>query len=236
MSQEPTKDTQEPGPGQMDELTTRILAIAELSRQKQISQPPVANSKKFDRRKWLDRWICLKVDHSKRVADLEDAALDFCQQYARNPALGFRMVIYGPNGVGKTHVAKAIARWASMTAMNLPLVRAEEDIGARVADVRYENWPAFCDHLKSGHWDSVDPLFSVSLLVLDDIGAEHDPSKVGAEKLYLILEKRIRRWTILTTNIAPPDWDIRLERRIASRLLRNCIHVNMEGVPDYHSI
>ena len=94
------------------------------------------------------------------------------------------------------------------------------------------NWPRRVDEMKAGDW-SVDGLEEADLLILDDVGAEHDPSKVGLEKLYLILERREWRWTIVTTNEAPQFWEEKFERRIADRLMRNCEHVDLSDLPSY---
>jgi hypothetical protein len=55
------------------------------------------------------------------------------------------------------------------------------------------------------------------------------------EKLYLILERRVAKWTVITTNVPPESWESKFERRIASRFLRNARHVSLADVPDYNS-
>lgn len=118
--------------------------------------------------------------------------------------------------------------------IDLPLVDGPE--GVRLPEVVMVNWPMMVNSLKQGNWDRIDDLMRVELLVLDDVGAEHDPSKVGQEKLYLLLERREHRWTVLTSNVYPVAWPERFERRIASRLLRNFEHIDLSEVPDYNSV
>jgi DNA replication protein DnaC len=91
------------------------------------------------------------------------------------------------------------------------------------------------DAFKRDQWGVIDEACEQSLLVLDDIGAEHDPSGIGREKLYYILERRAQKWTVLTTNCPPLEWETKFESRIASRFLRNCISVDLSEVPDYGS-
>jgi DNA replication protein DnaC len=161
---------------------------------------------------------------------MEDDLYQFCSEYAKNPRRGRRLVIFGENGSGKSHAVKAINFWANRIAMQIPLVDAEA--GIRLADSCLVAWPRIVDDFKNGQWDLED-LFNSALLIVDDIGAEHDPSRVGIEKLYLLLERRAQKWTILTTNISPANWETKFERRIADRLFRNCQHIDLSEVPSY---
>jgi DNA replication protein DnaC len=144
------------------------------------------------------------------------------------------MIISGENGTGKSHSAKAIHNWASRLAMRIPLV-ISDDGEMRLADTMFVHWPTTVDRFKEGNWYLVQEMMPVSLLVIDDIGAEHDPSRAGMEKLYLILERRVAKWTVITTNVPPESWESKFERRIASRFLRNARHVSLADVPDYNS-
>jgi DNA replication protein DnaC len=142
-------------------------------------------------------------------------------------------LIYGENGTGKSHASKAVYYWANRIAMNIPLIDAET--GVRTADAIMVNWPTVVDGFKRNDWD-LDDLYNCALLVIDDIGAEHDPSRVGIEKLYTLLERRINRWTLITTNVSPDQWEFKFERRIADRLCRNCQHVDLSQVPSFASV
>lgn len=207
--------------------------LGTLAAMKQLPTTKRSASDEKQRQRWLDKWLQLKVTHPE-IATLQRVVFDFCRDYAKCPGRGRRLVIHGPNGNGKSHTAKAICRWANSVALKLPMVHTETHY--RLADSQYINWPGFADHMKAGHWDDVEPLMDVSMLVLDDIGAEHDPSKAAAEKLYLILERRVNKWTVLTTNVRPNDWKVKLEARVASRLLRNCTPISVEHVSDFNSL
>lgn len=142
------------------------------------------------------------------------------------------VVIYGENGCGKSHIAKCVFRWANRIAHKLPPVKlAEDEFG--IPSTALHNWPAIVDGFKREQWSVIDDLESATLLILDDIGAEHDPSKIGVEKLYILLSRREFKWNIITTNVVPGAWDEKFERRIASRLFRNAHHIDLSEVPDY---
>ncbi len=71
-------------------------------------------------------------------------------------------------------------------AINLPLVTGESG-EIRLSDTMFFNWPRVVDGFKTGGWNVIEDMFDCSLLVLDDLGAEHDPSGVGIQKFYQIL-------------------------------------------------
>lgn len=139
--------------------------------------------------------------------------------------------MFGENGCGKSHIAKRVSYWANRVAMKLPLVDASE--GVRTAWSAYANWPEVVDGFKQDRWTVLDDLRECALLIIDDIGAEHDPSQIGVEKLYVMLSVREFKWNIITTNVHPGAWKEKFERRISSRLFRNAQHIDLSQVPDY---
>lgn len=141
-------------------------------------------------------------------------------------------MIYGGSGNGKTKAAKKIHAWASRIAITLPVVDAGRGTQMKTPDSFFCHWPTVVDGFKQGDWDLED-CYSNCLVVIDDIGAEHDPSEVGRQKLYSILERRARMWTIVTTNFSPELWKEKFENRIADRLFRNSVHVDMSEVPSF---
>jgi DNA replication protein DnaC len=183
--------------------------------------------------KWLDKWLNLKITHPQLLR-LEDQVWMFASAYARTPARGRTLVLYGENGSGKTRTARALHRWASSIAKLLPMVDADESI--QLARTNYGHWPAIVDGFKKQRFDATEELADCELCCIDDIGAEHDPSGFGSEQLYLLLCRREFKWNILTTNLPPAEWDSRLERRIASRLFRNAEHVDLSEVPDFGTL
>lgn len=154
--------------------------------------------------------------------------------YAKQPSRGRTIVLFGENGCGKTRTAKALFNWASRVAMLIPLVDSEESM--KLATARYAHWPAIVDGFKKQQFSITDELRDCELLVVDDIGAEHDPSGFGSEQLYLLLSRREFKWNVFTTNIHPQDWHSKMERRVASRLFRNAEHIDLSQVPDYSTL
>lgn len=147
-------------------------------------------------------------------------------------------MIFGDNGTGKTRMAKLISRWAQRVAIKLPLVT--DQLGTQgnmsIPSVSFASWPDVVDGFKRDEWQLLEDLQAATMLIIDDIGAEHDPSKIGVEKLYVLLNRREFRWNVFSTNVIPEQWPEKFERRIASRLFRNAHHIDLSQVPDYSTI
>lgn len=161
-----------------------------------------------------------------------NSIFSICAEYAKSPSVGRTVVIFGENGSGKSHIAKAVSYWARRIALKIPPVLNGEDEFGPPSSL-FAHWPHIVDGFKLNEWAILEDFMKATLLVLDDIGAAHDPSSVGSEKLYILLNHREKKWNIVTTNFAPGAWDEKFERRIASRLFRNAQHIDLSQVPDY---
>lgn len=153
---------------------------------------------------------------------------------------GRLVILHGPNGCGKTKAAKAVLAWFNNVRMQIgPVTRPSEVIGeesdAVIPNCLYCNWPREIDLIKQDQWMVFDLMLCEYLVILDDIGAEHDPSGIGLEKLYMALSRRENRHTLITTNFSPEQWPEKFERRITSRLFRNSTLVDLTKVPDFNT-
>lgn len=119
------------------------------------------------------------------------------------------LVLSGPVGVGKTHLAVAIAQHAI----------EQNSMAAYFAAV-----PDLMDHLRAsfspsseeGYDERFEEIRTAQLLVLDDLGTEN-ATPWAKEKLYQIINHRYveRLPTVITTNVEVRN----IDDRIASRML-----------------
>lgn len=163
--------------------------------------------------------------------DVEDAIYEYCAGYAKHPHYGSLLVMVGENGCGKSHIAKSIRHWHREVSQKFPLVMGDESY--RIPDCFYSNWSRICDGFKQGNFDIVEDMIESTMCIIDDIGSEHDPSRCGVNKLCSILDRRERKFTIVTTNILSGAWMAKFDRRVASRLFRNSLVLDMTGIPDF---
>jgi DNA replication protein DnaC len=104
------------------------------------------------------------------------------------------VILFGPVGVGKTHVAQALGHLA---------VR-------HGAETRFFKTSRVLAHLAGGHadrtWDKrLRELTRPAVLILDDFGIR-ELSAAQADDLYELITERAGRSLILTSNRAPADW------------------------------
>jgi len=143
--------------------------------------------------------------HSDHVNSLKKA-LEDAQEFANDPD-GW-LVITGPYGSGKTHLAAAIANYQAGRGYNLP---------------KFVVIPDLMDHLRSTFGPnssvSLDILFedvkTAHLLILDDLGTQNMTSWTR-EKLYQLFNYRYN--AELPTVITTPELRDEMDPRILSRL------------------
>jgi DNA replication protein DnaC len=107
---------------------------------------------------------------------------------------GESVILYGPVGVGKSHIAQALAHLAIRSG----------------ADARFLKTSRALAHLAGGHadrtWDKrLRELTRPAVLVLDDF-AMRELTAAQADDLYELITERAGRSLILTSNRAPADW------------------------------
>ncbi len=145
-----------------------------------------------------------------------------CRAYAERPD-GW-LVIMGPVGVGKTHLAYGIAG----------------DVLRRGGAVYAANVPSMLGMIRSGFGAGIsaehriEQLRAVDVLVLDDWGTERTTDWVS-EVLFAVLDARYLRRapTVVTTNLPLHDMAAKGDR-LASRLMdRELSHVLVLNAGDY---
>ena len=157
----------------------------------------------------------------KEEMDQVDKGFQAARNYAQNP-YGW-LVILGPDGCGKTHLAAAIGNF-----------RAELGVAPVMVSV-----PDLLDHLRStfspGSSTTLDQRFeqvrNASLLILDDLGTQSS-SPWAKEKLYQLFNHRYNNElpTVITTADHLEDIDPRLRSRMLDR--RFCRIITLD-VPIY---
>ncbi len=195
-------------------LVPCVCRMAETEEQARRELEALSNMEAFSE-KVFDRFDAAVHPSSKR-------ALEVCQKYAESPS-GW-LLLMGPCGSGKTHLAAAIAN---------------ESIRAHRLKSLFMIVPDLLDHLREAFNPKSDVTYderfetirSVPLLVLDDLGTEN-ATTWAREKLYQIVNHRYNAQlpTVITTNQEPESIDERIRSRISDvSLVRRLVL----DAPDY---
>lgn len=84
---------------------------------------------------------------------------------------------------------------------------------------RFRTWTSISNMLREGEYRWFGDLLEERLLLVDDIGAEHQTPFILA-KLYELLSERVGKWTVITANLSLEQIGIRIDPRISSRMIR----------------
>jgi len=151
-------------------------------------------------------------------------ALDIVRQYAAffedMKARNIGLMLEGPFGVGKTWLLKHLASYLDNQALYF-------QAGTLLSQIR-----------DSFSWDPqerrsfMDRLACKPLLILDDLGSEHQTDWAGAE-LGRIIDERYSRRKPLAISINRLDLLDNYQVRVIDRLSEVCIPVNMERCPNW---
>lgn len=204
----------------MTEQTTAQIAQSVLTEMQELSmrakQPNTENSCVISERwKTLNNASLIKAQAMANQF-LSDIARDFFGE-------GHCLSIVGKSGIGKTFLAKLILEALGHDAWHVcrrikPIFNGNAIVHP---EARFFDWRRVSDKLKAGEWGIVEAIEECPLVVLDDIGADHDPSGIATSKVDRILRSRSRKWTIITCNLNLEQIADRMDTRITSFLIRD---------------
>jgi DNA replication protein DnaC len=158
-------------------------------------------------------------------------AKTICERYANNFEINnaVNLLLIGGYGTGKSHLAVSIAK---------------EVMHNKYKSALFISTPKLLTRLRSTYsWNSreseeqiINQLSRVSLLVLDDLGSEQskptgdsNEQSWALSKIFEIIDNRIGRHTIFTTNFDLNELQQRLGGRNFSRMMENTHVVKMYG-------
>ena len=181
-----------------------------------------------------ERYRNCSITNFSHITDSQRAAKAFARRFVESyPAVDAGILMTGPVGVGKTHLAVAILA-------ELLDVKAARGVFCDFTELLDRIQASFGRGADESSDDILAPFRDAELLVLDELGARR-PSDWARDVLYGLLNTRYnrKRATILTSNYADePEkaggetLELRVGSAVRSRLAEMCQLLPIAG-PDY---
>jgi len=136
---------------------------------------------------------------------------------------GESVILYGPVGVGKTHVAQALGHAACRQGHSVCFAKTSRLLAELAGGHADHTWEA-----------RMHKLTRVDLLILDDFGLREFTVQQGDDFFELVSERHKTGSMILTSNRAPTDWyglfpNPVVAEGVLDRLVNCAHHVLMQG-------
>lgn len=181
---------------------------------------------------WVTKWLRVEIT-SPEVSRACEAVKRWCVGCARRNDTPRLLVITGNTGTGKTHLARCAQSYLDAVSV----YAWEHGYWSRPMSTAWYPWPSTVEQLNDSsarsRWEQ--EMSSTTAVLMDDIGAEVDRYKTGHVTAILrnALDLRARRFTLVTTNIAPDAWTSTWDARVADRLLRDSVIVSLANTQSY---
>lgn len=189
--------------------------------------------------KWFDEFSLVNVDLAEAsfvnyepTTEKQQQALEHCQQYVKqfNKDQG-NLILSGPvTGIGKSHLSYSIVKALSEQGFKSLFLSVPKLLAAIKATYKPTS--------EQSEYDLIQRLVEVDCLCMDDLGAEYSKKDADgwvASKLFEIVDARLGKPTIYTTNLNADELFDRVGKRNFSRILYKTTALKMDGV-DYREL
>jgi len=164
--------------------------------------------------RYLNKSLDTFIARDRQRRDVLNAARAYAQGFHLREEIP-ALILQGPTGSGKTHVAIGILREA--------IARGYTGFYCNVNELLARLRATYQDESEEFESDVIEQLAGCDLLVLDDLGSEVTTGWV-LDRLYLLINQRYEavRPVIITTNCDKDTLREKVGPRIASRLYEMC--------------
>lgn len=199
---------------------------------------PTPPAKVIEADDWNWRWELVGNETPEERKALE-AMLSSARQFVADMVEGASprwLTLIGRSGAGKTHLAKRIAQFVGARGREIYDLyeRPRKDAGLEnyLSGFSYAQegglmvkWPRLMDEMRSGDFHRYGLTGTDWFKVVDDLGldsfdATAEATMLARGKMASLCDRRLGRWTVITTNYTRRQLGDLFDRRIPSRMMR----------------
>jgi hypothetical protein len=140
----------------------------------------------------------------------------------------------GTSGGGKTYLARKFWNWYQRSAHWKKRFASDGEI---IYEGTWCHWPTLAAKLygdEAEGYGDIEEMVPETMVIIDEIGAERDKSGHVRDQLFRFVGQRVDKWTIITSNLSLGQIEQDIDRRLASRMLREGSAVVEINAPDYN--
>lgn len=155
----------------------------------------------------------MNISPKKNIKQIYSHCIRFIEQFDEQFN---NLIFYGDPGLGKTFLCNCIAKDLLDRGKTVIYLTAFQ-LFKLFEQIRFHKNE---DTINSKAY--LDAIFTVDLLIIDDLGTEFSTALTGSE-LFNCLNGRLldKKHTIISTNLSPNDWQSQYSERIVSRIFGN---------------
>ncbi len=160
-----------------------------------------------------------KLSNTKLRACLNDAK-KYVEHYSLENAQG--LYIYGPTGVGKTHIAVGIVKAL--------IEKGHSAVFYNIVDLLDAIRATYDPQNNNAPKAQIEERLQRQILVLDDFGVQKTSSWV-ADRLYALINRRYQdcKTLIITSNLEYDNLKVRVDPALSSRIISMCRVIEVRG-------
>ena len=167
-----------------------------------------------------------------RLVEMKGAASVFAREVETKQRPRW-LSLLGASGSGKTFLARELFKFAAPrcphSGVRLGVTSSAPSTDFATIDEIEENAKPPQPHTR----DYLRSLANEWFLVIDDLGDDHDPSGYMVNVISRLLDRRLGKWTVITSNLSHSQISQDLDARIASRMIRGGSQILEITVPDF---
>jgi DNA replication protein DnaC len=200
---------------------------------------------------WDWRWKLVGNETDEEKADL-DQMLAAAQGFVASIIAGEDprwLTLCGKSGAGKTHLAERISEWMRRFGPGMYERHHRSKIDPQHQDYLASyvyaqegrvlvKWGTLIEEARSREFNRYQRACKDYYKVIDDLGvnsmgADGKPTAFAIQTMAEVLDRRLRRWTVITSNFSRKQFAEEFDVRIASRLMRDRNVIVEANVRDY---